>query len=890
MRAAIYRALLRLLPGDRRSRYGEQMAITFDEVVAHASGPMAKSVAWTAEIGGLMRFALREHAQRLGARIDGAFPWMGRHRPRLGGECRWAWRAFVARGWRGIAVIVLLATALAANAVVFSTADSFLLHRVEYPNASRLVVIGKTTAFGDWSTYAGPEAIATWRSFTDLFSAVYAHGSQSSAYFTSGSAGPRRVAAANVEPGLLELLGARLVAGRFFSTGEGEDIVPRPKGIRWFAPTLSIISESLALEEYGGAQAAIGHRLALGTYDTTIVGVIRSDFRFPSGAERIWTPLNLANRLPNQGTAFFQQLAPGVTIAAADAAVRSRAATVQARQSPPWNKIKADPVSLRRFADSADDKQQKIIWLLFGAAGCLLLIACANVVNLELAAAISRARTSAIALALGASPGALVAAAVMEGAFAVVVAGAIGSVLAWQALSVLTAALPAGIPEALSNPLDLDLRALLFMGVVAALTWVITTVPIAVVVSRTNVMHALRLESRSASGSRFSSWVRRGLTSAEVALSVCLLIGALLATRSYSALLAIPKGFDVAGVVSINVTKAPRAEATDEQVQADVLAALRAAPFITYAGAVTANPPDNGGGISADLSVNGVVSSVGRMTASSYGVDPDYFRAMGLPILAGRAFNVSDPLNMVVVDEAFARRVWPNGDALGATINFGRASMGKGGPLSQVIGIAAHLRNANDTPAAISENAFPLYYRLDGYAPLSFVARLSDESRLGDLQSMLKTLSPTSRIRTEFLKDRYARAYANEMLAASVMNIFGVLALVVTIAGVYSVMTFLVAGRTREIGIRMALGADRRAITRMVVGSSARLVTAGALAGIVLALIGAQWGSTLLFGVSARDPLTYAGVGLLVIAIAIIATWRPAFVAGRIDPSRLLRD
>jgi ABC-type antimicrobial peptide transport system permease subunit len=174
--------------------------------------------------------------------------------------------------------------------------------------------------------------------------------------------------------------------------------------------------------------------------------------------------------------------------------------------------------------------------------------------------------------------------------------------------------------------------------------------------------------------------------------------------------------------------------------------------------------------------------------------------------------------------------------------------------------------------------------------PLSFVARLSSESRRDDVEAMLRAVSPTSRIRVQFIRDRYARLFADEMLAAAVMNIFGVLALVVTSAGVYSVMAFLVAGRTREIGIRMALGADRGAITRMVVGSSARLVGVGALTGIAIAFVGARWGSTLLFGVSPRDPLTYGGAAVLVVAIAIIATWRPAFVAGRVDPSRLLRD
>jgi predicted permease len=705
-----------------------------------------------------------------------------------------------------------------------------------------------------------------------------------------GAAGPRRVSAASVEPGLLEFLGAQLVAGRFFAAGDSPDIIPRPKGMRWFRPKISIVSESLARDEFGGAQAAIGQRLLLGDYDTTIVGVIRSEFRFPTGVERIWTPLNLALLLPNQGTSFFEQLAPGVSVDSANAAVSTRAASVQARQSPPWNRIKQEPSSVRQFTAVDNRKQERILWLLFAAAGCLLLIACANVVNLELAAAMSKARTSAIALALGASPRALVAAAMAEGAFVVATALVLGSALAWEALRVLSATLPAGVPESLANPIDLDLRGLVFMAAIGAVTWLSTATPVAMVAWNTKVMDALRLESRSSSGSRVSDVIRKGLTGVEIAMSVCLLIGALLASRSYSALLAIPKGFNVAGVISIDIGKGPRSTETDKDLQTRVLSALRAASFVRYAGAVTANPPDNGSGIGGTLSVNGVESPLGMLNANGYGVDPEYFQAMGLPIIAGRAFTASDPPNVVVVDEAFANRVWPDGGALGATINFGRASLSGAGPFRQVIGIAAHLRNIKDTTTAVSESAFPVYYRLIDYVPLSFVARLSSESRRDDVEAMLRAVSPTSRIRVQFIRDRYARLFADEMLAAAVMNIFGVLALVVTSAGVYSVMAFLVAGRTREIGIRMALGADRGAITRMVVGSSARLVGVGALTGIAIAFVGARWGSTLLFGVSPRDPLTYGGAAVLVVAIAIIATWRPAFVAGRVDPSRLLRD
>jgi len=866
------------------------MDLTFRDVVDEAAGPVAKTAAWGAEIRGLMRFALREHAQRLGVWIDRALPWMGRHRPRIGSEFRWAGRGFLGRGWRAVMVVALLGVAFAANTVVFSAADSFLLRPSPYPHPERLVAIGRG-AGSVWSAYGSPDTIPAWRSFTDTFSQVLAYDREYSAFVTSGDQGPHGVAAVQVEPGLLELLGARLVAGRFFAPTDRPMIIGK-NGMGWnrFAPTLSIISETLARQEFGGASQAIGRTFAVDKHPTTVVGVLAAGFRFPTGAEQVWTPLDVSLINVGHGIEFLEQLAPGVTFERAAAVVRERDASVQSRRGAVYyERSVKEPASLRRLGENQDAKMQKIVWLLAGAAGCLLLIACANVVNLELAAAIPRARNSAIAIALGASPASLLGTSLLEGAIGILLSAALGAALAWQAAASLTALLPASVSSTLANPIDVDARAVAFMTLVAGLAWLVTTLPVAFVALRTDVVDALRLDTRSSAGSAGSTMVRRLLTSAEVALSVLLLVGALLSSRSYSSLLSIPKGFNVSGVVAVDIVQQPGASDKPEAVEERTLNALRTAPFVSYAAEAMGIPPGSGGAVTSTLSVNGQERAE-RPTASLYGVDPQFFQAMALPIVEGRSFTAADAPGAIVVDEGFARKYWPGGSAIGSVINFRNISIAGTGSKYTIVGVASHMRNSRDTPTGVSADAFPLYYRLSEFVSLTYVVRLNDEKRLDDLKALLKGLTPTSRVRAEFVRDSYAKAYANELIAASIMRTFGALALVVAVTGIYSVMAYMVSGRTREIGLRMALGADGRAITGMVLSSSLSMVLAGATIGVVDALIAARWGSSLLFGVSARDPWIYASVAVVVIVTAVIATWRPALVASRVDPSRLLRD
>jgi predicted permease len=892
----LYRALLLALPRDRRERYGDQMAAVFADVVRRSPGLAAVMAAWAREITGILRFALRERFTRLGAVVSSFVPArMLGAMPPFGRELRWAWRGFVGRGWRGVMVVALLGIAIAANAVVFAAADSFLFHRVQYPQAERLVEIGRVQVYGDWSGSHDVRSLSGWRGASDLFSSVWAYGGESSAFVSTGDDGSRFVAASSVEPGLMEHLGARLVAGRWLTVNDRPAVAVSSKLIPSFLPTAAVVAESLAATEFGSARAALGRTLSIYGHVTPIVGVVADSFRFPTGQVRIWTTLdpNVMVPIPGSPLSGFSvgavfQLAPGVSLSQANDRLRALGSAIE--PDPPRRRLGASLPAFesRRLGATDDLRLRRLLWLVIGAAACLLFIACANIVNLELASLPARQRRAAVATALGASPVDLAAGLLLEGALVAGAAIAVAAALAKAWLQVLNASLPLSLTGALTNPIDVDARDLIFMVAVGASAWLLTTLPVAVLGLRQDVVAALRQETRSASGSRASHWLRRSLTAVEMAASVALLIGAVLAAGSYSSLLAIPTGFKVAGAAAIQVSRQPGATESAADLQARLLDAMRRLAFVSYVGAASGIPPGGGGGTQGSLTINGQATEhVAHLM--SYSVEPDFFPAMGLRLLEGRAFAADDPLSAIVIDEELARREWPQGRAVGSTISMGRASLNAGGPVMTVVGVAAHMRTSEDTAGTPSETSYPVYLRLGDYAPLGFVVRLTDEGRLPDLKSIVRRLAPTAQVRADLISDRYARIYSNEMLAARIMNMFAALAFAISIAGIYSVMTFMVASRQREIGIRMALGADGRNITAMVLNSSLRMVLAGAAGGVVAALIAARWGSSMLFGVSPRDPRIYASVAAVVIVTAVIATWRPALVAARVDPSTLLR-
>jgi putative ABC transport system permease protein len=812
-------------------------------------------------------------------------------------ELGWAWRNVRARGWRAGLSVALLAIALAANATVFSAADALVFNRVPYDDAERLVEIRRQDPKTGrlYGAFMSARLLGDWRRQTDLFAAV--HGSLTKNLFLAGNGEPEQVRVADVTVGLIEMLGAKPRWGRSLVDGDDRQLDLQPV----------LLAESLARKRFGDPSAAIGQRLETTGEPLLVVGVMAEDFRFPDGVQQIWRALDPAGPLTRNfgGVSSIARLAPGASIELADRMVRQRSTDIGRAAGLTF----AYSALLGPLQGSlASSEQRRLFLVLLGAAACLLLIACANVVSLELAAAVQRARTYAIQLAIGASRAGLARTAMLEGACLVGAATAVGLLLARSGSGTIVAALPPRFAFRSANPIDLDERAFLFMAAAAAVTWLVAALPVVVYASRGNLMDLLKLEGHAVAASGRSGLVRRALTVVEVALAVMLLAGSVVYVRSYRALIALDKGFDTAGVVTIGLSIPPQAYRSVAEKRAlarEAVERLRARPGVVAAADI-APPPSTGANYGVtSLEVDNRPPIHEDITIAELDVVPDYFSVLRIPLRRGRMFDAVEPPANVIIGEAFAERYWPGEDPVGR-----RFRRDPRGAWHQVIGVAGHVRSSQDPPGARSGRAFQTYRLRQPPPPaspqtasskpaletggsfgfLTLMARVDSRERAGDLYQTVRAIDSRFILKLEFVDDVYAQQFDDRLLATRVIGAFGILAFLIAAAGIYGVMLFLVADRTREIGIRMALGADRRRIGRLVVGSSMRLVALGAALGVAGAIAASRAVQSQLFGVSATDPATLALVTLGVAATALLATWQPARQAARIDPKVLLKN
>jgi predicted permease len=868
----MYRLLLLLLPRHRRHTYGDEMRHVFAMAVesSRERGAWRVMTLWLREVIAMAKFALRE---RLGfLRSSGM------------NEMRWAWRGVRARGWRAVLIVLLFGITLGANAVVFSAADAFVFKTVPYAKPEGLVVfatgpVSMSGAAGTWR-----DAVVEWRKHDDIFVGIHAYTRGPSAYLTTN--GVTEVAPSQlITPGMLELLGVVPAHGRPFVSADAEPGVD---------PTV-IISDALARQLFGEADRALGQPLPAVVERPTIVGVMPASFRFPSAVDQVWRPMDLASWRSNSSVNHVARLRSGLPLSTAAAMTQERLPAIVAGFPMPerlmFNReVREEGVALVSLADTRHRAGVgKSFLLLLSAAACLLLIACANVASLELAAASHRLRAMAVQTALGAARWSLIRVAVLEGALLLCASLAVAALLAFWGLDVLSTQLTVAMRDALVNPLDLDPRVLTFMVLIASATWMVTIVPAVITVSRLSVVEALRHDSRTQPVTRRAARSRQWLMSTQVALTVILLIGAALYIRTYSERIGLEKGLDARAVGTLLVSPAPGAKVNALELGRNIMTRLRALPGVKSLARTWSLPPSLQAGISGPLEIDGRDGKQGEPKLAFYTVDDEYFETMGIAIVEGQAYDESFEPDAVVVDERFAQKYWPDGSSLGARFNIGSAGMGNVSKF-RIVGVSRELRG----DARVNERGqevFVAYLRPSATeAPLSFVIKIDDEARLPMIADVARSVAPNLVVRTDTIEARYRRLEADTRLAAAITSGFGTLAWIVAAGGIYAVMAFLVSGRTREIGIRMALGADEHAVRLMVLRSSMRSVAIGAVVGLGAAALAYQSITPQLFGVTPTDPATYAGVTALVIITALIATWFPARRAARVDPAITLRS
>jgi len=778
-------------------------------------------------------------------------------------------------------IVIVLALGIGANTAIFSIVNGVLLKPLPFLDAARLVAIDTTVRNEpDDSAYLD---VLDWRAQSATVDHIAAYAT--AAVTLTGHGDATSIPMAVVTPSIFPLLGVAPIAGRVLA----------PSDDAHGAERTAVISETLWTRAFARDPVVIGKTALLDGDPFVIVGVMPARFEFPFDAEnppQIWMPV-LASRFSAQwadqrGASFLKaigRLRAGVALPAAQAELSTIAARLDAAN--PRNGTHG--IAVRPFQEVLVRNYRPALVALLGAVAAVLLIACANIANLLLARGTARRREISIRTALGASRIRIVRQLLLESLALAVVGGAAGTVVALWGVDALVRISPVQIPRL--NTVHIDRGVLTFTLVASILTGALCGLLPALHLSGTNPGDALKDGDRGGSSGR-GARTRYALVVAEVALSLMLLASAGLLVRTLSVLQRVSPGFRPERAITMQLLL-PQTRYSDA---ASMIAFYRrlhdevaAIPAVT-ASAVATTLPMTGSDIGMGFAPDGrpLDPSV-RTSASFYGVSPDYFSTLGIRIVRGRSFTERDDEHappVVVISETMAAKYWPGEDPIGKRV---KLSYNNTGP-REIVGIAGDVKQTNLTDAMSAQMYTPFVQ-----APWPFLTAVAKttaapEAAAGSLRQALARLDPEQAAGELRTFDQYmARSIATPRFTAILLGTFAALALLLAGFGLYGVMSYSVAQRSREIGIRMALGAQAADVRSLVVSQAVRLGAAGLVIGIAAALAVTRVLDTLLFGVTASDPLTFAGVSAALIAVLLLAAYLPARRATRVDPIVALR-
>ncbi|HVN08973.1 MAG TPA: ABC transporter permease [Patescibacteria group bacterium] len=788
-------------------------------------------------------------------------------------------------GFTAIAVLTL-ALGIGANVTIFSWINAILLNPV--PGASdpgRLVEVITLSKTESYTSMSYPD-FKDFREQANLLDGIAVHEMRGAAI--NGPNGAERIWVELVSDNFFDVLGVRPILGRSFSIAEGRAAVP-----------VVAISEGLWRNRLAADPDIIGKTIDLNRTSFTVIGVMPGEFLsgYTGLAMDVWAPVQMMetfipgeNTLDRRGAHWLNTLArlkPGVTPAQAAAQLSAIATQIERRENGS-GEIRLGAFPLWRSPRGAQAILGPVLLVLMGVVGVILLITCANIANLLLSRAVVRRREFAVRLSIGCSRMRLLRQLVTETLVLVALSAAAALVAQrWTAGLLLLFIPPSDLPIALVT--NLDLRILGFTAAVALASAVFFGILPAWQASRTDLV--VTLKSDRIQGSVRQPWLRNAIVVSQLALSLPLLISASLFIRSLQNAELFDPGFrtDNMLLASVDLLSAGYDQARGSQTVDRILTEIRALPGVESASYARRVPLAIGGGSSStSLDAEGFEPPKGS-SAWSYlnWVGPGYFRTMGIPVVQGREFEVSDrPENPegLVVNQTFAERYWPGEDPIGKRIRFSQAWY----PVIGVVGDSKFRRlNEPFSPFVYLSTAWN--YRPD----VIFHIRVSSDpmSLARPVRAIVHQVDPELPVfDVVTLKENITAASFQQKLAASLLGVFGGMALLLASVGLYGTMAYSVARRTHEMGVRMALGASRRAISRLVVTNALRITAVGIVAGTALAVVATRLISKLLFGVQPTDPASFGGVILLMAVIAVVASVIPARRAARLDPMAALRD
>jgi putative ABC transport system permease protein len=883
-----YRRLLRLFPSDFRGDFGDEMTGVFRDQHREAArgGPMALMSLWWDTVKGIATTAPREHLDLLRADIRYALRNLRRN-----------------PGFTAVAALAL-AIGIGANAAVFSIVNGVLITALPYKDPAQLVVIFEKVPFApvEKFDFSAPD-FEIMREAARSYSGMAAF--RNASYELSGVASPERLDAARASPELFTVLGTPALIGRTLSA---EDDRQNAK--------VAVLTHGLWTRAFGRDPSVVGRTITLDRLPYTVVGVMPASFEFPPrGSANNGKPAALLVPIafsPGERRAFgamynntvVARLNPGVSVEQARSELASVAKTIATRYPPVLQEMASQlSLPMAPFADDVVGRSRRMLLVLMGVVGFVLLIGCADVANLMLTRSGSRQRELAIRSALGASPARVVRQLMTEGLVLAVAGGALGLLLAYWAMRVLLAFAGQTLPRAES--IGFDARVVLFTGALSLVTPLLFGVVPALRAAMGSTFNALKEGAHGATAGHGRHRLLGSLVVAQFALALMLSVGAGLLVRSFMRLLSTDPGFRVEHVVQATTTLPVGRYTTGQQVKAffqEAVDAVRTIPGVTAAGAGNDLPLNvlERRAFTPDPSATRR-DTLSRVIANTWTVG-GYFAALGIPLESGRFFTDSDGRGgerVIIINELLARTLWPGQDAVGRQIKWGNDASTN--PWMTVVGVVGNVKQATLDVATIGQTYEPLYQVADPavantvtsiFRVMNLVVR-SDrdpEALIGRVRAEIQQLDPALPItRARALADLVDESVKPQRFSMTVVGVFALVALGLAGIGIYGVLANAVSQHTHEIGVRMALGARASSVIWIVLRRALLLMAAGVTIGLAGAFALTRLMSGLLYEVRATDAITFAGASLLLAVLALAASLVPAWRATRVDPLIALR-
>lgn len=790
----------------------------------------------------------------------------------------------------GFAVVALLTLALGigANSAIFSVINAILLRPLAYKNPEQLVLINHNYQKISLKASVSAFGFVHYRDNAKSFESLTAITGW--AANLTGEGEPERLTGQTVSANFFELLGANAAMGRTFAVGEDSEGKNR----------VVVLSHGFWQRRFGGDQNILNKTLSLNGENYSVVGVMPPSFQYGREigmivdlwAPIVFTPQQLSsNSITNEFLSVLGRLRAGVSQEQAQAEMHNIASNLrqqymQGADATNWDLL------LTSFRQQVVGDISTMLWIVMLVVGFVLLIACANVANLLLARAAARQKEIAVRTALGARRWRIIRQLLTESLLLSVVGGAFGLLIGYWGVKALVALNEDRIPRA--HEISLDWKVMLFTFGISILTGILFGIVPALQTTKTDLHETLKEGGRNAAATT-KQWIRSSLVVVEIALALAVLVGAGLLVKSFLHVQQVNPGFNPEGMLTMHLSlpmtkysEAPQRANFYKQVINDV----RALPGVQSVGAVSVLPL-SGGGSSGSFRIEGRDVPPGQSSphGARWAATPDYFKTMGIPLIRGRYFedrDTSEALPVAIIDQALAQKYWPNEDPLGKRIVFEGT---RDNPLwREIVGIVGHVKHTDLEGESRAQYYMPHQQRPQPNMALVIRTPNDPNALAGSVRSVIKSADsdlPVFRVRTmdQFVAD----SMTQRKFALLLICVFACLALLLSAIGLYGVMAYSVTQRTHELGLRMALGAQASDVLKLVVKQGMLLAVVGLAIGVVGAIFLSRLMKTMLFNVSATDPLVFVGIALILAAVALLACFVPARRATKVDPMVALR-